>query len=372
MSFKLLRHLCLSGVLLGVTALPTLGKEAAFVKESIRARGMGNAFTAAANDESVLFYNPAGLRSVSYNIFELASLNLASNVGSGGIEGTIDADNVDADELNKITGKNIHFEAGLNLPSFVNSRFGWSLFGNTLVDLQVRNPVFPYLQGSAYVQGGIAGGVAFSLADYQLDVGVGAKIVQRVGIHDRTFRLSDEIVIAALNDDNDKVQDEVNAIGATKTSFAPDFGLTYHLEQLHNLSPKISLSIQNLTGLDFGNAGKVPMTVNTGIATESEFQGFDFLLAADYLDLLGAQELSDATFTQRNLKMGAEIGWEKLNNGHHLLSFRLGRNGPYNTWGLSLNLWKLKIDFAQYSEEVGSYAGEKEDKRWAFQAGLIF
>ena len=30
--------------------------EPAFVRESIRARGMGNAFTAAANDEMLLFY----------------------------------------------------------------------------------------------------------------------------------------------------------------------------------------------------------------------------------------------------------------------------------------------------------------------------
>ena len=37
--------------------------EPAFIRESIRARGMGNAFTAAANDEMLLFYNPAALRS---------------------------------------------------------------------------------------------------------------------------------------------------------------------------------------------------------------------------------------------------------------------------------------------------------------------
>ncbi len=38
--------------------------EPAFVRESLRARGMGNAFTAAANDEMLFFYNPAGLSDV--------------------------------------------------------------------------------------------------------------------------------------------------------------------------------------------------------------------------------------------------------------------------------------------------------------------
>ena len=41
--------------------------EPAFVRESLRARGMGNAFTAVANDEMLFFYIPAGLRSVIYN-----------------------------------------------------------------------------------------------------------------------------------------------------------------------------------------------------------------------------------------------------------------------------------------------------------------
>ena len=50
-----------------------------FIRESVRARGMGNAFTAAANDEMVLFYNPAGLRSVYYNIYQIVSFNTTIN-----------------------------------------------------------------------------------------------------------------------------------------------------------------------------------------------------------------------------------------------------------------------------------------------------
>ena len=45
--------------------------EPSIMRESIRARGMGHAFTAVANDEMVLYYNPAALRSVHYNPFEI-------------------------------------------------------------------------------------------------------------------------------------------------------------------------------------------------------------------------------------------------------------------------------------------------------------
>ena len=53
--------------------------EPAFIRESIRARGMGNAFTAAANDEVLLFYNPAALRSVYYNMYEIVGFNTTTN-----------------------------------------------------------------------------------------------------------------------------------------------------------------------------------------------------------------------------------------------------------------------------------------------------
>jgi hypothetical protein len=56
-----------------------LAVEPVFVRESLRARGMGNAFTATANDEMLFFYNPAGLRSVNYNIYEIAGFNFTTN-----------------------------------------------------------------------------------------------------------------------------------------------------------------------------------------------------------------------------------------------------------------------------------------------------
>ena len=77
-------------------------------------------------------------------------------------------------------------------------------------------------------------------------------------------------------------------------------------------------------------------------------------------------------FTQRNFKLGLEIGWNKLFNGHHLFSLRAGRNGPWNSIGWSLNLFGFKIDFAKYSQEIGGYSGGLEDKRTSFQLSLIF
>jgi len=340
--------------------------EPAFIRESIRARGMGNAFTAAANDEMLLFYNPAALRSVYYNMYEVVGFNTTTNENTknlGKLSGGFSA-------IGDLAGKNIHNEIDIGLLSHVNSRFGWSLFGNTFVDLKVRNPIFPYLETKAYAQKGLAGGMAWSFLDFQLDLGLGVKLVQRSGI-DTKLHIFDEAIIEFTEDTKTtKLQKKF----VSKAAFAPDAGVIYHFDSYHNMEPKVAFSLQNIGGLDFKEAGKVPMTMNFGVSTESEFNGFDMILAADYRDLADSQEMISEgnIMTERNIKIGVEFGWQKLFNGHHLISFRAGRNGPYNSVGWSMNLFGFKVDFAKYSEEVGGYAGELEDKRTSLQVSLIF
>ncbi|MDB3917947.1 hypothetical protein N9357_05755 [bacterium] len=340
--------------------------EPVFVRESLRARGMGNAFTATANDEMLLFYNPAGLRSVSYNIYEVVGFNFTTN------QSTQDLGNSSSGSatLGNLAGKKIYAEVNLGILSHINSRFGWSLFSGGLLDIQVRNPVFPYLELKSYLQTGIAGGMAWSFMDYQLDVGLGAKLIQRAGI-DTKFHVFDEAII--------EIQEESKTTKlekkfSNKAAVAPDLGAIYHFDSVHNMEPKVAVSLQNIGGLDFEGAGKVPMTMNIGVSTESEVGGFDFIMAADYRDLSNSQNLVSEgnIITTRNLKLGAEMGWNRLFNGHHLFSLRAGRNGPYNSVGWSSNLFGFKIDFAKYSQEIGGYGGELEDKRTSIQVSLIF
>jgi len=340
--------------------------EPAFIRESIRARGMGNAFTAAANDEMLLFYNPAALRSVYYNMYEVVGFNITTN------ENTINLGKSSSgfSTIGSLAGKKIYNEVNLGLLSHVNSRFGWSFFSNGLVDFQVRNPIIPYLETKAYVQMGLAGGMAWSFLDFQLDLGLGVKLVERSGI-DKKLHIFDEAIIEFTED---KKTTKLQKQFVSKAAFAPDAGVIYHFDSYHNMEPKVAFSLQNIGGLDFERAGKVPMTMNIGVSTESEFNGFDMILAADYRDLADSQEMisKGSIMTERNIKIGVEFGWQKLFNGHHLISFRAGRNGPYNSVGWSLNLFGFKVDFAKYSEEIGGYAGELEDKRTSLQVSLIF
>jgi len=306
---RVFRFLAVLPVLWILSAPLLQAAEPAFVRESLRARGMGNAFTATANDEMLFFYNPAGLRSVKYNIYEVVGFNLTVN------QNTLDMGKSSSRNatLGNLAGKKIYVEQNLGLLSHVNSRFGWSFFSGGLLDLQIRNPVFPYLETKAYMQTGLAGGMAWSFWDYQLDVGLGAKLVQRAGI-DTKLHVFDEAIIEVTED---KKTTKLRKKFANKAAFAPDVGVTYHFDGVHNMEPKVAISLQNIGGLDFKGAGKVPMTMNIGVSTESELNGFDFILAA-------------------------------------------------------LNLFGFKIDFAKYSQEIGGFGGELEDKRTSIQMSTIF
>ena len=340
--------------------------EPAFVRESLRARGMGNAFTAVANDEMLFFYNPAGLRSVNYNIYEIVGFNFTINENTLSMGNSSNTNST----LGGLAGRKLYVESNVGLLSHVNSRFGWSLFQNTLIDIQVRNPVFPYLETRSFVQAGLAGGMAWSFLDYKLDFGVGAKLVQRAGI-DTKFHVFDEAIIEITEENKfTKLSNKFE----NKAAFAPDAGVIYHFDGVHNLYPKVAISLQNIGGLDFNNAGIVPMTMNLGISTESELGGFDIILAADYHDLIDGQKLvsSGNTITERNIKFGTEIGWNKLFNGHHLFSIRAGRNGPYNSAGWTMNLFGFKIDVAKYAQEIGGFSGELMDQRTSLQVSMIF
>ena len=347
------------GALCGTAASVQAGEYAA-LRESLRARGMGGAFTAVANDEYALFYNPAGLRSVYYNIFTF--FNAASTLNQTTTDFGNEANASSA--LSSYSGKKMYLEPlDIGLLSFVNSRFGWSLFGNSLLDFQINSISGSNVDATfqAYGQfGGVLGG-AWSFFDHQLDVGISGKVAYRTGAKSTVTVTEQDFIDAYFSGNTSALENSIKTSYDNKTAFSADVGMVYHLDSFYTLAPKLGLSY--LGGLDFGGAGKIPGTLNLGASTESEFSGIDIIMAADYVDLLDAQKLKGGKF-----RFGMELGVEKLNNGHHVASFRIGHNG-YLTNGISLNLWKLKIDYAQYSQTISSGL---EDQRKSLGMSLVF
>ncbi len=357
----LARCLIAVGLLFGLSGT-TWAEEVQHLRYSVRALGMGNAFIASVNDEFSLYYNPAGLESVKNYTFEALSVGAAVNQNLLDIA---QASGSDATALlGQITGNKIYFEGNGSFLSFTAPGWGWSLFSSIVLDGTVHNPVVPYITTNAYAQAGGVFGLSMNFDDGLLDVGASIKQVSRAGIG-TTLHIVDFL------DPNleQNLRDQFET-GAPQKSV--DLGATYHIEDYYLFQTKVSAVLRNISGLDFGTTGKIPTTLDFGIASESEFFGVDVLLAADLVD--ATFKTTKVKSLRRNLNIGAEFGLFMRSNGHHVISYRLGMKGPYPSSGFTFNppYIPIMIDYAQWSEEIGAYSGALRDRRQAVQIAINF
>jgi hypothetical protein len=55
-----------------------------------------------------------------------------------------------------------------------------------------------------------------------------------------------------------------------------------------------------------------------------------------------------------------------------ILSIQLGLNQTAFTAGMGFDLWALKVNVATYGEELGSYGGQRVDRRYLLSVGSSF
>jgi len=81
------------------------------------------------------------------------------------------------------------------------------------------------------------------------------------------------------------------------------------------------------------------------------------------VNLVTGEEVDDDDFYKR-VYFGAEAKlWKRF-------ALRGGFYQGYPSYGASLDLWALKLDYASYAEELGAYAGQTSDRRHVVQVTL--
>lgn len=163
------------------------------------------------------------------------------------------------------------------------------------------------------------------------------------------------------------------------TRFVPDIGFLYRIpldsSGGDNQRVNIGLSIKDIGGITTklitGNEEVfIPTTFNIGasyfVDLYSQFGfGNSMLLRKNYFSLdfhdLFLQRKDKDFF--RRLHIGIS---SQLFNLNDILAMNLGLgvNGGYPTFGISLKLTVIKIEFAVYTEELGVYAGQDPDTRY--------
>lgn len=338
----------------------TLGKSA-------RALLMGDAYTAIADDEYTLFYNPAIL--ARHDGFSFNPIN--PSISAINILNHQDAlDTFSSGSSNPSTivdgtlGLPIHLGASAT-PSFKFANFGLTGIFNNQTNIKISNKVSPVLDiDHRYDRGFIAGYGQAIFGSYNsemggehLALGISVKYLKRESINN-AFNLTGGTTLDLVNaGEIDALLAALGKINGQGWGF--DIGLDYAKSSGPTTFTAGLAFLDVITKLetedneDNFEVQPQPMQVNFGTAMKaSAGAGVDLTVSLDVKHLEQRMEL------MRRLYLGAELG---LTPAFSLLA---GINGQDNySYGLKLNTGLLKFYVGLYSTEIGEKLNQEESHR---------
>lgn len=339
-----------------------------------RALGMGGvAYTTGIYDES-LFANPA--TQLLAPAWKISLLNLTGELNDNmlsDLNDVLDVTNASgADVLAQIgqkelAGKAEHYRVtvipGFYSPSFFgeNTSFGFGILVNNQTNLMLR--AHTDIEMQAVLDAGPAMGVAHRFTDLGLNVGVNLRAIYRAAA-DRTLRATDFTSGTAKLD--------LKTIGTQGVGIDGDFGVLYTLPVPLFMFKQVLIgaSLNNFLASEYQTFGKDLISTIRGGAPPRNDRTINAGVRFDLPDLfvfsnsLFAFEFQNVGHTRKmagfykKLHLGAETTllakW---------FSFRAGLNQGYLTGGVGFDLPIVNINIATYGEELGSNAGQLEDRR---------
>lgn len=351
------------------------------IGKSLRSLAMGNTGITSANDSSAMFYNPAALANVRtwwwdmlyfHGEYSEAAEDLFTQIkNDGGLKletaeerQTFFDDNV---------GKNSYIRVSSGSAPIINiENRGWTIGYNymfdLIVNLKTRNrvsPVINYYQRTDIIQ---QSGISIPIGYGQWIVGVGYKKIERTLI-DTDYGLTELLNEEAFPPEGEEKKGSGSGI---------DLGMMYRFANKARITA--GLVLQNVSGFYDGNfegillgdAGEEKPELSAGISMSPEYGIFRATLALDIRDI-GFSKYSDYSGWGRRVHVGAEVGIFPISKTYSLLAVRAGYSQGYPSLGAEVNLGHaFVLGYTQYSEEIGEYAGQLEDKRKVIYISIGF
>lgn len=322
-------------------------------------RAMGGAFTAVADDENAVFYNPAGYGTIDDRIISVFSLGVKANIDDPAINlwlALLAGANLTAPENMNTYLSNVTLALGAVGPMYfgrVGNNYGFAFFDNFSFRFTGRpGAMMPYAILKIYSDVGFVGGYGIELPFLKnLYAGFNFKVV---------LRIKSEVEGTALAV-MDSISNMYNLPTAKAIGFGGDLGVLY--KPLSWLS--FGLAAKDFFGTHFASWQTLSAAEATfedscikpriafGVAFyplkttgEGEPKNIkDFVIALDYSDLL------DYSSVFTNIKVG--ISFNTLN----VINIRAGFDGGYLTGGIGFDLNFFHTNIVYFVDELGSYPG---------------
>jgi hypothetical protein len=325
-----------------------------YIYKGMRPMGMGGAFVALSNDSNALFYNPAGLAAIGAVRAPIFPLEVEVTENTYGIyKDAVDVDFDSEQETAQFLRDNVGELAHLNIsvvPSYSMPRFAFCVFGTARIDTEAHDLQYPRLEVQVINDYGLGAGYAHPLLGESLFIGASLKYVFRQSLT-QEYTVTDIVE----SDFDERVKDDLlDGNGALL-----DLGVIYKLTILGLANTRVGLSANNLIGSKLGDAQDMDDHVDIGIAQDLDLKATKLTLALDYVDLFS--QIGEDNDPAKRIRFGAEIELLKF------LELRAGIYQGYFTAGLGLDGKVVRLDLVTYAEEIGTYAGQRADRRYSLR-----
>lgn len=341
-----------------------MAREDRYFSRSVRGMLMGDAYTAIADDEYTLFYNPAILgRHEGFSFWPINPVITVTNPLSDEFS-NIDAPGGTPSELaSAFMNKPVHIGLGAT-PGFKLGRFGLSAIVGNQTHFNIVNEVTPMLDVDHRYDRGFTMGYAIPVplgAGGLVSFGFAAKWVERESLYGEYNLTSPTTVDAIGAGEMDAV---LNALGKTKgDGWGYDLGVDYvKKSSVGEFTMGLALLdiFTNLSTDDGTEVQPQPMKLNYGAGYKADLgMGLDFTLSLDIRNLEQQMEF------MRRVRLGGEVGLTPA------LSLLGGINANQYSYGLKLNSGLLKIFLGMYGVDIGESLGEQVSKRVALYLSLF-
>lgn len=319
------------------------------VNTSVRALGMGNAYTSIVSDKDALFYNPAGLGRIegyNFTIFD----------PRGGVDGQ-DVYNAATqlansssyfDTLRTFFGKKLWIGGGAK-SGFTMKGFGFAIYDTADISANLSNPAYPNFNVNFINDYGAAVGLAFDLAP-GFTMGLTGKRITRLGA--RLPIGVDTLATASSSD----LQNQINNRG---TGYSLDGGLSFTIASPVKPTFSYVWKDMGLTTFTKDSGSIAPPQIK-----DEQIFGFGLSISSMLVDIKPSIDFKYMNRPEEQLGKKIHAGIEI---GFPFLDLRAGINQGYYTLGVGIDMSFIKFDVATYGVELGEYPGQDEDRRYVAQ-----